>query len=140
MLIRTLGIFIVMGIIAVIASRLSGIPVLDVVLLSAMLSPLALLQKGLHEEKKDFGYSGSIIFRKYSWLFRLFSLIFIIAFFVALYYYGRANGFGITVILFFIASVVQGAYYALIKSTIPEEIFLIPLEIIGLILFYTLAL
>jgi len=80
MLIRTLGIFIVMGIIAVIASRLSGIPVLDVVLLSAMLSPLALLQKGLHEEKKDFGYSGSIIFRKYSWLFRLFSLIFIIAF------------------------------------------------------------
>ena len=56
MLIRTLGIFIVMGIIAAIASRLSGIPVLDIVLLSAMLSPLALLQKGLHEEKQDFGY------------------------------------------------------------------------------------
>lgn len=140
MLIRTIGIFIVMGIIAVIVSRLSGIPVLDIVLLSAMLSPLALLQKGLYEEKQDFGYSGSIIFKKYSWLFRLFSLIFIIAFFVALYYYGRANGFGITVILLFIASIVQGAYYALIKSTIPGEIILIPLEIIGLILFYTLAL
>jgi hypothetical protein len=140
MLIRTIGIFIVMGIIAVIASRLSGIPVLDIALLAAMLSPLALLEKGLDEEKQDFGYSGSIIFRKYHWIFQLLSVVFIIAFFVALYFYGRTNGFGITVILFFIASVVQGAYYALIKSTIPGEIFLIPLEIIGLVLFYTLAL
>lgn len=140
MLIRTIGIFVVMGIIAVIASQLSGISVLDIVLLSAMLSPLVLLQKGLHKEKQDFSYSGSIIFRKYSWLFRLFSFIFIIAFFVALYYYGQASGFGITVIFFFISSIVQGAYYALIKSTIHGEIFLIPLEIIGLILFYALAL
>lgn len=52
MLIRTIGIFIVMGIITIIASRLSGITVLDIVLLAAMISPLALLQKNLHEEKK----------------------------------------------------------------------------------------
>lgn len=140
MLKRTIEIFIVMGIIAVFASRQSGIPILHIVLFSAILSPLALLQKGLHEEKQDFGYSGSIIFRKYNWVFRIFSLIFGIAFFAALYFYWQANGFGSTAILFFVSTIVQGAYYALIKSTIPGEILLIPLEIIGLILFYTLAL
>jgi hypothetical protein len=44
MLIRTIGIFIVMGIITIIASRVSRISILDIVLLSAMLSPLTLLQ------------------------------------------------------------------------------------------------
>ncbi|AKM83919.1 TPA: hypothetical protein DCZ46_01135 [Candidatus Campbellbacteria bacterium] len=140
MLIHTIGIFIVMGIITAFVSQLSEIPVLDIILLSTILSPLALLQKGLHGEKQDFIYSGSIIFRKYSWLFRLFSLIFTIIFFVTLYYYGQTNGFGVTIILFFTASIVQGAYYALIKSIVPGEVFLIPLEIIGLILFHTLVL
>jgi hypothetical protein len=140
MLLRTIGIFIIMGIITIISSKLSGIDVLDLILLALILSPLALLQKNLHAEKNNSIYSGSIIFRKYSWLFHLCSLIFAIILFLGLYYYSRDNGFGITVIYLLIASVIQGAYYALIESTISSEIFLIPLEIIGIILFYSFVL
>ena len=140
MLSRTIEIFIIMAIITIISSKLSGISVSHLVILALALSPLALLQTNLHKQRTDFINSGSIIFNKYSWLFRLCSLIFGIALFLGLYYYGRANGFGITVIYFLIASVIQGAYYPLIKFTIPGEIFLIPLEIIGLILFYSLVL
>src|SRR3989339_1476509 len=104
MLLRTIKIFIIMGIIAVIFSKLFGITVSDLVLLALVLSPLGLLQKNLHAEKNDFIYSGSIIFRKYRWLFHLCSLIFAIALFFGLYYYGRANGFGITVVYFLVAS------------------------------------
>lgn len=134
------GIFIVMGIVTIVASKLSGIDVLDIVLFSMIISPLALLQKSLREEKNSFAYSGSIFFRQYNWIFQLFSFIFIILFFAILYYYGRDNGFGMAAILFFIATIVQSAYYAFIKLTIPGELFLVPLEIIGLILFNTFVL
>lgn len=139
MLLRIIIIFVIMSIAAIISSKLSGIAIVDLFLLVLVISPLAILQKKLHTEKSDFIYSGSIIFRKYNWLFRLCSLIFGIAIFVGLYHYGQIHGFGIMVIYILIASIIQGAYYAFIRLIVPGEIFLILMEIAGLVLFYTFA-
>ena len=130
-------IFIVMSIITIISSKLSGISILDLVILASVLAPLAVLQTNLHKQRTDFINQGSIVFNKYSRLFQLCSSIFGIALFFGLHYYGQTNGFSTTVIYFLIAVVIQSAYYALIKFTIHYEIFLIPLGLIGLILFYS---
>lgn len=136
MLYRTIESFILAGIITAVISRLFNINAFDLIILALVLAPQALLQMNFNNLRNDSMYMGSIFFHKHTWLFRLFSLIMISAVFIGLYYYAKGNGVKRTIIYFLSASIIQAPYYALLKRKIPGEIVLIPVEIIGLILFY----
>lgn len=137
MLLRTIGLFIVAGIITVVSSKLFHIATKDIVILSTVLAPLGLLQTRLTKLKRDFINTGSLFFTKHNWLFQWSFRLFAIALILGLYFYGKMNGIWTTLIFFVVSSIVQSAYYALLKLTIPGEVVLLPIEIVGLILFYS---
>ncbi len=136
MLQRLFGLLIVMGIITIIASSLSGISILDFIILAIIIAPLTLLNTHLNENE----LSRSIIFNQNRVLFRVASFIFTIALIIGIIQYGIANGIGITIVYLLIGFIIQSGFYAFIKIIIPGEIFLVILEIIGLILFYSVVL
>ena len=133
MLLRTIVIFIVVGIITVVSSRLFHIATKDIVILATVAAPLGLLQKSLRDPIN----TGSIFFTKHKWLFQWSFRLFAIALIVGLYFYGKINGIWTTLIYFFVGSIVQSAYYTLLKLTMPGEVVLLLLEFVGLILLYS---
>ncbi len=140
MIFRTIEIFVVAGIITIISSTIFDIPALDLVVFALVMSPMALLQMSLNKLRTDFLNAGSIFFTLHRRLFSLCQTIFVIAFFWGMFYYAKANGIGTTIIYFFVGSIIQSAYYSFLKISILGEIVLIPLEILGLILFYSFVL
>jgi len=136
MLQRLFGLLIVMGIITIIASSLSGISILDFIILAIIIAPLTLLNTHLNENE----LSRSIIFNQNRVLFRVASFIFTIALIIGIIQYGIANGIGITIVYLVVGFIIQSGFYAFIKTVIPGEIFLVILEIIGLALFYSVTL
>ncbi len=124
-----------MGIVTIIASRLSGIPISVLVVLALALAPLGVLRMCLHNAQG----SGSIFFGQHIMLFRLLSMALGAALLGGLFFYGRKHGFGNTVIYFLIAAIIQAPYYAVLKSLAQGEIFLIPCGVLGLASFYYFA-
>jgi len=127
-----------MSIITTVASFLSGIGIIDFILLAIAIAPLTILNTAIQTNKHEL--SGSVMFNQYLELFRLLSLVFTGILVFGLIQYGIANGVGVTIIYLLIGFIIQSWLYAFIKMFIPGEIFLIPLEIAGLILFYTIVL
>ena len=136
---RILVIIIVAGIVAFLASKLSDIPMKDIIILSVVLAPLAILQKSLSDLRGNFLNTGSIFFTEHTWLFKLFSLVSGIALIIGLIFYGKANGIGATLILLIVSMVVQTAFYVFLKRFALGEIVPLPILLIGLILFFALA-
>jgi|GEM_PF-3618528 hypothetical protein len=140
MLLRILLIFVVAGIVTVVTSKLSNIAIKDIIILSVVIAPLAILQKSLTDLRGNFSNTGSIFFTEHSWLFKLFSLLSAIALIIGLIFYGKANGIWATLILFFVSVVVQSAFYVFLKRFARGEVVLLPISVVGLILFFTFVL
>jgi len=139
MLLRIMLIFVVAGLVTVVASKLSDIPIKDIIILSVVLAPLAILQKSLSDLRGNFSNTGSIFFTEHAWLFKLFSLLSAIALIIGLIFYGKANGLWATLILLFVSILVQSAFYVFLKQFAKGEIVLLPILMLGLILFFALA-
>jgi len=139
MILRILLIFVVAGIVTVVASKFSDIPIKDIIILSVVLAPLAILQKSLSDLRGNIINTGSIFFTEHASLFKLFSLFSAIALIIGLIFYGKANGVWAALILFFVSLVVQSAFYVFLKRFAKGEVVLLPVLVIGLILFFALA-
>jgi hypothetical protein len=129
---RFATVFIAFGIFALIASRLSGIPLEQITCLALAIGPLALLNTQINLARE----SGSIFINRYLVLFKLASAIMAGALMYGLYRYGRENGFSRTAVFFLVAGIVQAPYYALLKGLLPGEIFLLPFALAGVIIFF----
>lgn len=139
MILRILVIFVVAGIVTVVASKFSDIPIKDIIILSVVLAPLAILQKSLSDLRGNILNTGSIFFTEHASLFKLFSLLSTIALIIGLILYGKANGVWAALILFIVSLVVQTAFYVFLKRFAKGEVVLLPILVIGLILFFALA-
>ncbi len=130
-IVRIFELLVVAGLIAFGTAKLLEIVFYKPIILALAIGPLALLNY-FQAHKTD----CSIIFNKYNFLFRLFGVIATIALFWGLYKYGVLHGFWSTILFFLSGVLIQGVYYAILKNWAKSELTLIPLEILGLILFY----
>ena len=73
---RLIGLFVFSLIITMASSRLFHIAAKDILILSAVFAPLALLQKSLANLKREFTTTGSIFFNQHNWIFRWSSRLF----------------------------------------------------------------
>ena len=127
--------FIIATGIASVSAYWIGVSVWDIVTLALVLAPLGVVGKYLLEEEKGIVYTGSIIFRKYNLFFRVARVLLSIILLIGLYQYAQSYDW-ITMLLVLVSAVlVQSPYYALIKKFIPSEVLLIPLSVVGLVLF-----
>lgn len=123
----------------IIFSKLFNIKISDLIIMPLVVSPIAILRMELYKFKHNFDlYTGSIVFSKYNILFELFSVISSVICFVGLYYYAQDNGWWAVILLILSTYLISAPYYAFLKRQIIAfgEIVLIPLIIIGLLLFY----
>ena len=135
MLWRTIETFIFAGIVTALSSWIFSIRAIDLVALALVIAPMAVLQMHFNSLRNDFIYSGSIVFHKYNWLFRLVQLFIILTLGFGLYRYGSDNGIGTTIAYFISASVVQAPYYAILRRKVSTEISLALLTLAGVCLF-----
>ncbi|WP_143299102.1 hypothetical protein [Candidatus Brocadia sapporoensis] len=92
------------------------------------------------ELRRDTMNTGSIFFGQHTGLFQWFYRLSAIALIIGLIFYGKENGIWTTLILFFVSMVVQSAFYVFLKLFVGGEVFLLPILVVGLILFFTVVL
>ena len=138
--IRLIGLFIIFGVIAIFISNFIKIPASDYIFLSLILSPMAIIQKDIANCRSSLMSNNSIVFSQNIALFRILNNVSFLVLIYFMFKYGALHS-TLTAIIFFLSGlIIQVPYYAFLRNTLPFDVLLAPLSIIGLILFYIFVL
>jgi hypothetical protein len=138
--IRLIGLFIIFGTIAIFISGFIKVPASDYIFLSLILSPMAILQKDIANCRSSMMSSNSIVFSQNITLFRILNIISFLVLIYFMFEYRSLHSSLAAIIFILSGLIIQAPYYVFLRSTLPFDVFLSPLSIIGLILFYIFVL